>query len=103
MCSTGKRQIAHDILAYLADNPNAEDTVEGIVEWWLLDRRIRRESKKAKEALSDLVDKGLVLERHGRDARSRYRINAKRLDDIRRMLGPAGRHPSTRRGKTHKD
>src|SRR5262250_2047659 len=94
MCSTGKRQIAHDILAYLADHPSAEDTVEGIVEWWLLDRRIRRESKKAKEALSDLVDKGLVLERAGRDARSRYRINAVRLGDIKRALAPTGRRAS---------
>jgi len=103
MCKIGKRQIAHDILAYLVDHPRAEDTVEGIVEWWLLDRRIMREAKMAKEALSDLVGKGLVLERAGRDARSRYRINSVRLGDIKRALAPAGRRASRGPGKEHND
>src|SRR5262245_47378981 len=98
MCKTAKREIKRDILAYLTRNPSAEDTVEGIVEWWLLDQRIRNESVRAKEALSELVSKGLVLERTGRDARSRYRVNAQRLKEIKRLLGPAGRQPRARQG-----
>jgi hypothetical protein len=100
MCRTTKRQFAQSILAYLAENPRAEDTVEGIVEWWLLDQRIRYELEGAREALVGLVGKGLVLERAGRDGRSRYRINAGRLRDIKRMLNPDRRRPSaTRRNK----
>jgi len=96
MCKTAKREIERDILAYLTQNPSAEDTVEGIVEWWLLDQRIRNESETAKEALSDLVGKGLVLERTGRDARSRYRVNAERLKEIKKLLGPAERRSRAR-------
>jgi len=95
MCKTAKREIERDILAYLIRNPSAEDTVEGIVEWWLLDQRIRNESGRAKEALSDLVNKGLVLERTARDARSRYRVNAKRLKEIKKMLDPLERPTRT--------
>ena len=98
MCKTAKREIERDILAYLARNPSAEDTVEGIVEWWLLDQRIRNESERAEIALSELVIKGLVLERTGRDARSRYRVNAERLKEITKMLGPAERRPRARQG-----
>lgn len=93
MCKTAKREIERDILAYLTRNPSAEDTVEGIVEWWLLDQRIRSESERAKQALAELVSKGLVLERAGRDARCRYRVNAERLKEIKKLLGRAGRQP----------
>jgi len=98
MCKTAKREIERDILAYLTRNPSAEDTVEGIVEWWLLDQRIRNESKRAKEALSDLVGKGLVLVRTGADTRSRYRVNRERLKEIKKMLGPPGRATQARQG-----
>src|SRR5215475_11103586 len=99
MCKTAKREIERDILAYLTQNPSAEDTVEGIVEWWLLEQRIRNESERAQEALSDLVSRGLVLERTGIDSRSRYRVNAERLKEIKRLLGPAERRPRARQGK----
>jgi len=29
-----------EILAYLADHPDAQDTLAGIFEWWLLERKI---------------------------------------------------------------
>ena len=35
-----QRDICSFILAYLSDNPDAGDTFEGIVEWWLLNQRI---------------------------------------------------------------
>ena len=70
------------ILAYLAENPNAQDTVEGIVEWWLLEEEIKHRQAEVKRALSELVDKGLVLERTGQDQRTRYQLNQERLADI---------------------
>jgi len=35
--------ISLKILAYLLNNPNAQDTLEGISEWWLLDQDIKNE------------------------------------------------------------
>ena len=34
-------QVAKDILAYLAEHPQAMDTLEGIAEWWLMRQHIR--------------------------------------------------------------
>ena len=80
-------EIARDVLAYLIDNPDAQDTLEGIVEWWLPDRKIEPRALKVREALAELVDRGLILERKGSDSRPRYLINANKQEAIRELLG----------------
>jgi hypothetical protein len=84
--TTEKSEIACDVLGYLIDNPDAQDTLEGIVEWWLLERKIESRTAKVKEALTELAATGLILERKGPDSRVRYLINDSRQDEIRRML-----------------
>lgn len=82
----GRSQVAYEILAYLVKHPDAQDTLEGIMEWWLLEQQIEREVAKVKEALAELVAEGLILERKGRDSRSSYKINRHRLGEIRALL-----------------
>ena len=81
-----KRQVVHEILMYLAEHPNAQDTLEGIVEWWLLEQEIKRWTAQVKEALAELVAKGLVLEHKGKDARIRYQVNPRRSKEIQVFL-----------------
>ena len=78
--------IAKEILAYLAAHPDAQDTMEGIVEWWLLEQEIRRSTALVNAALAELVSQGLVLERLGRDGRTHYRINRNKAARIRALL-----------------
>lgn len=84
--SIGKSQIAYEILAYLVENPGAQDTVEGIVEWWLLEQQIKRQTAKVKEALAELVSKGLILQHKGKDLRTHYRINRRKSKEIQALL-----------------
>ena len=67
--------MALQILAYLNMHREAQDTVEGIAEWWLLEQRIRRVTKEVKKALVELVACGLVLERDGHDGHVHYCLN----------------------------
>jgi len=67
--------VSHYILDYLSDNPDAGDTFEGIVEWWLLTQSIKFEMRTVSDAVADLVAEGLIVEQKGRDSRSFYRIN----------------------------
>ncbi len=85
-CSTGKSQIVYEILAYLVENPEAQDTLVGIVEWWLLEQQIKRQTARVKKALAELVSKGLILERKGKDSRTHYRINRRKYKEIQVLL-----------------
>jgi len=60
---TGKPQVVYKILAYLSEHPQAQDTLEGIVEWWLLEQQIKCRTVQVKEALAELVARGFVLAR----------------------------------------
>ncbi|HXF04283.1 MAG TPA: hypothetical protein VNM72_02585 [Blastocatellia bacterium] len=84
-------EMAQEILAYLVENPDAQDTLEGIIEWWFLDERIKRQTAKGKDALAELVAKGLVVERQGMNSRTHYRINRRRLRKIRALLEQGSR------------
>ena len=81
-----KSSIVYDILAYLVDHPDAQDTIEGIVEWWLLEQRIKRAMSQVKAALAQLVSEGLVIARTDRTGRMYYRVNRRKLRHIRQLL-----------------
>src|SRR5258707_4363549 len=81
-----KLKIAHRILKYLVENPHAQDTPEGIVEWWLLDRFTKSNEARVKEALDELVTAGLVLARRGKESRTYYKINRRKLKEISAVL-----------------
>jgi len=72
-----QRDICKYILAYLSDNPDAGDTFEGIVEWWLLNQRIKFETRNVSEAVARLVSEGLIIEHEASDSRIIYKVNRK--------------------------
>ncbi len=86
MLITGKLQIDSEILAYLVDHPNAQDTLEGIVEWWLLERAIKFQEAQVKKSLADLVAKGLVIEHKRMDSQTNYRINEVKFEEIKKLV-----------------
>ena len=79
-------RIPYRVLAYLVEHPNAQDTLEGIVEWWLLEQEIVRGKAEVKLVLVELVAANLLCERHSRDRRIRYRLNPEKKDQIQRLL-----------------
>ena len=82
-------RVAGEILAYLSKHPNAEDTLEGIVHWWLLEQRIKRVIADVKAALARLLAENLVLSRTGGDGETRYRLNRRKAVEIRARVGQA--------------
>ncbi|MGD8649627.1 MAG: hypothetical protein PVH85_07825 [Desulfobacterales bacterium] len=83
---TDKSQIRNEILAYLAENPKAQDTLEGIVEWWLLEREIKFQEAQVKKALAELVSKGLVIEQRLNNSKIHYRVNQSRYQEIKKLI-----------------
>jgi hypothetical protein len=54
--------IAREILDYLGNHPDARDGIEGIMQWWLLERHVTFQTRLIREALAGLVREGLVVE-----------------------------------------
>jgi hypothetical protein len=79
-------EVALKILRYLDQNPNAADTVEGILEWWLPKQSIYEEEKVVKRALDEMVKRDLILATRSSDARKHYRLNTEHIQEIRRMI-----------------
>ncbi len=57
------------------------------MEWWLLERDIRRQGARVRGALEQLVAEGLVRHKQGPDGRTHYAVDPDKLREIR---GPAG-------------
>ena len=84
-----KRQvspIAHEILGYLSDHPDAEDTVEGITEWWVLEECLRRQRAEVQRALDEWVADGLLVKKPARYSDARYRLSEGKLPELRKLL-----------------
>jgi len=86
MHGLSRAEIVEALLSYLVENADARDTLEGIVEWWLLDRTIRHDTAEVKRVLDDLVAKELILERKTGDGRIHYCVNPRKQKEIRALL-----------------
>ena len=67
-------EVASTILNYLRQNPEAQDTFEGIVNWWLPDQQHQQSRATIKEALDRLLAAGLIREHKGTDGQISYRV-----------------------------
>jgi len=84
-------EITESILAYLIKREDAQDTLEGIAEWWLLEQKIERRTAEVKAALRELAASGLIVERRSSDgSQTYYRLNRRRADAIADLLKQHG-------------
>jgi hypothetical protein len=86
MCVREKEEIARSILGYLVRNPDAQDTLPGIIEWWLLDHHIRTRTAEVKEVIDQLVADRLILKRRGTDSQTHYRINPRQHSRVAALI-----------------
>ena len=80
------QQIAYHILAYLAENPDAQDTLKGISEWWLSGQPGRPNAAAVEEAVASLVSGGLLIASAREGAQTYYKVNRQRLKEIEALL-----------------
>jgi len=70
--SNVRSEFADEILRYLLEHPEAQDTIDGIADWWLTERRVRQGIDEVQVALRSLVDRGLVEAVVHEDGRCHY-------------------------------
>jgi hypothetical protein len=54
----GRDEVASTVLTYLQHHPNAADTLDGIVCWWLPQQRYEIERQHIKRTLGEMVERG---------------------------------------------
>lgn len=81
-----KDHIRRGILSYLVEHPDAQDTLEGIAEWWLLQMEINRNARLIREALSEMTEMGFLIQWQEKDLQTHYRIAANKLEEISDFL-----------------
>ena len=75
-------ETAQAILDYLRRNPEAQDTLDGIVQWWLPEQHFTPRVATIREALQELLAAELISEHRGKDAQVSYRITSLGLQKI---------------------
>lgn len=53
-------EIEEAVIGYLRNHPEAADTLDGIVHWWLPRQRYETARSSVEQALGHLVDRGLL-------------------------------------------
>jgi hypothetical protein len=95
MCESDEASITREILSYLLTHRKAEDTIEGIVDWWLLEERIRYRTKVVQTVLDKLVEERFVLVRRSTDEKIRYGINDQKIDEIHEIIHAEEKEPTS--------
>lgn len=81
-----RSHVALALLDYLWKNQQAQDTLQGIAQWWLPQQQLETNKTTLKAALSELVGKKLILESKGKDAQTHYRLNPRKLREVAALL-----------------
>jgi len=66
---------APEILDYLAKHPDAQDTIDGILHWWVLDAYIQKWAPKIAETVAQLVEGGFLEQKRSADGNVFYHVS----------------------------
>jgi hypothetical protein len=80
--SQEESKIAFLLLKYLQKTPDARDTLEGIIEWWLFQERIDLSSQRVKNVLSYLIAEKVMRTRIFNNQRICYELNPEKKSDL---------------------
>jgi hypothetical protein len=83
-------QAIQEILRYLLDHPDAVDTMEGIMKWWLPEDVASSGKDTIKGALDTLVSSGWVIETSRRTLPCLYGLTKGRQSEIAGFLEQGG-------------
>jgi hypothetical protein len=90
VCLPDKSQIAREILSYLEKHPDAQDTLDGIVQRWLPGQGEKYTPTMMREVVKDLVLEGTILELKTPGSDTAYRLNVAKRNNMKALLKKLG-------------
>ena len=79
---------APEILDYLARHPDAQDTIDGILHWWVLDACVRKWAPKIAKTVAQLVEQGFLEQKRSADGNVFYRVSPNYLATLQHRPQP---------------
>ena len=73
---------APEILDYLARQPGAQDTIDGILHWWVLDAYVRKWTPKIAKTVAQLVEQGFLEQKLSADGKIFYHVSPRYLSTL---------------------
>jgi len=67
-----RSEIQAEVLGYLDEQPNAADSIEGIRQWWLMQRMAKYSLRRVQQAVEELEAAHLIERRALADGRMVY-------------------------------
>jgi len=95
------RSPAPEILDYLARQPEAQDTIDGILHWWVLDSFLRKWAPKIAETVGQLVEQGFLEQKRSADGKIFYHVSPRYLSTLQQPL-PGNSSPNASRNSSDK-
>ena len=71
---------------YLTEHPDAKDTMQGILQWWLPGNLVDWEEGAVQEALDELVARGWLTQRQTTPSQQLYGLNREKMEEIQTFL-----------------
>jgi len=78
--------ISKEILRYLAQNPGARDSSDGIMNWWLRTGEARKRNLDIEAILDAMVRRGWIRETKTGSSPKLYGLNENSTDDLNENL-----------------
>ena len=78
--------VIQHILHYLTEHPEAKDTIQGILQWWLPGDLVEWEEGDVQAALDALVARGWLMQRQTALSQKLYGLNREKLEEIQVFL-----------------
>jgi hypothetical protein len=82
----GYGKAIHGILHHSIKHPDAKDTVEGVLKWWIPKTFGERGTEEVQKALDILTSRGWLTVRNVSPSQKIYGVNKKFMKDIRIFL-----------------
>ena len=86
LLSDAAREAARDIVRYLVAHPQAADTLDGIVQWWLVREGRMHRRAVVEQALAWLLAQGLLREIRRVGVPPYYRLDPQNQEAIVTLL-----------------
>ena len=86
LCDNDRQNIAYatKVMEEIWEHAEAQDTLDGILHWWVLDSCIKRWAPKIAETVANLVEQGFLEEKPSPDGHTFYHVSSHYLATLQR-------------------